>query len=104
MRYDDLARARRALLAGASFEEVCEDLGCSRRTLDRAFERELGISPAAWRRAMGGPRPSAPDVAFRLTGPEREALQKRAETLGRSVGTVARDMVLEALGLPARES
>lgn len=37
-------------LAGAPLEALCEKAGLSRRTAERVFQNECGLSPAQWRR------------------------------------------------------
>ena len=92
----DLAAAQRLLLDDRDVVEVAASLGVNKRTLERAFVRDTGLTPAAWRRSQIGPRDrTSPPVFFRL--PEYEALARVAEAAGVSPGEWARNAVRAAL-------
>lgn len=67
---EHLIEAERLIRKGADLGAVCEALGITRRTLERAWRAEHGASPARWRREHA-PRPAvgagpSPVVAFRF--------------------------------------
>lgn len=101
---DTLAEAERLILADRDLEAVCEALGCTRRTLERAFVAAHGTTPARWRRAQrGGCATTAaplPPVFFRLPDDLRRELRAVAEADG--VGDNAWCQALAASALRAR--
>jgi len=96
---ETLAEAERLLLGGASRDAVCEALQVGRKALERAFKKAHGMPPDRWRRQVQGvePRPSRPDVAFRLSPGDRAELARRAEAAGVSPSEFARSLVREGL-------
>lgn len=94
-----LAEAERLILGGVALDAVCAFVGVSRKALERTWRKAHGMSPARWRRQVQGvkPRPSRPDVAFRLAPEPRAELARRAEAAGVSLSEAARTLVLEAL-------
>lgn len=67
---EQLSEAERLIRKGADLGAVCEALGVTRRTLERAWKAKHGVTPARWRREHA-PRPTAnagpsPVVAFRF--------------------------------------
>lgn len=94
----DISKAEGLILGGAGLDAVCGALGCTRRTLERAFVAAHGMTPARWRRAQAGTGTSggaSPVVAFRLA--EYPALVKAAREAGVDPNAWAKATVQRAL-------
>ena len=96
---EQVREAERLLLGGASLDAVCEAVGVTRRTLERAFKAAHGerVGPARWLRLQRGDAGggSAPLVSFRFERAEELADAARAARC--SSAEWARRAVLAAL-------
>lgn len=78
-----LAEAERLILRGDDLDAVCEALGCTRRTLERAFVAAHGTTPVRWRKAQRGEAAGEgnPVVAFRLAECDQLAIVAAADEM-----------------------
>lgn len=97
---EQLAEAERLIRGDADLDAVCERLGVTRRTLERAFKASHGVTPARWRRAQRGAGEALPPVFFRLPDDLRRELRAIAESDG--VGDNAWVQALAAEAIRAR--
>lgn len=84
---ETLAEAERLILRSDDLDAVCDALGCTRRTLERAFVAAHGTTPARWRRAQRGGSAAGegnPVVAFRLAECDQLAIVAAADGMAPS--------------------
>lgn len=94
---ETLAEAERLILRGDGLDTVCEALGCTRRTLERAFVAAHGTTPARWRKAQRGASEVLPPVFFRLPHALRRELEEAAAADGTSANAWVQALVVRAL-------
>ena len=98
---EDVIKAQGLILRGFGLDAVCDALGCTRRTLERAFVAAHGTTPARWakqqtRAAAGIVSGGASRVvAFRLAS--YSTLAEAAAAEGVTPSELAKSFVLDAL-------